>query len=461
MSKESVGSTLSDENLERVFKTYDIRGIDRKEIDELFFFAIGYVVGKKNKSVVIGHDHRKNSEKYAKFLIKGLNSSGVIPKSLSLVPTFLVPFSVAVSNFSIGLYITASHNPPEYNGLKMYLKDKVTEKTDWEEIKQDVKNYRDEIISEFKRRKEENVNYEKIEILEKYLELLKGKFQFNKTHKISIDCSNGPMSIFAENIYGSFGIKIYTSSCNLDPNFSSHDPDPSKEGNLLLLKNNIQKNKTEVGIAFDGDGDRAIFLDENGVFIPGDKATYVLSLYYKNPKIILDVKSSASVIKSIEKNGGKVILEKVGGPFIRKRLMQENFDFGGEYSGHYYFRNLGYDDPVFASLILLSVIEKHGSLSEIIKQIPNMISSEEYRIYVPEDKKYEIINKAKERFSKYKKIDIDGVRIEIDDGWFLIRPSNTEPKISLRFEAESKETYQKIKKMIESFLKENEIEVVL
>ncbi len=449
--KESVGDVLDRDNLDRIFKAYDIRGIDEKELNEKIYSITGFIVGKKYNKIVIGHDHRKNSEKYAKHLIKGINYSGKTPTFVSLVPAPIIGFLVYQKGFEIGLYVTASHNPPEYNGLKVVTKEEILPEVIWEEWKKEIENNKEK-INEILKIEE---NYQTKDPIEEYVKIIRDKIKLEKKHKILVDCSNGPISKFVDKIFTEE--EIETTSCFIDPNFSSHNPDPSKEKNIEHIKNKIDES-FDLGICFDGDGDRGIFISPKGKFIPGDKASYLISLYYEKPRVVLDVKVSDVIINKI-KERGEVFLEKVGGPFMKSRMKKENADFGGEYSGHYYFRTLGYDDSIFALFIILKVIERTGkNLDELLDEIPKVISSEEYRIKV--NNKEKIISDAKEFFKNYDLIDIDGVRVKVKDGWFLIRKSNTEPKISIRFESVKKDTYEEIKNLLNTFLKNYGLKVM-
>ena len=448
--------TLSKENIQRVFKAYDIRGIANKEIDELLCFATGYALAKIFNKICVGYDHRKDSERFAINFIKGMNVFNKKPFFLGLCTTPIVQFSLAKLNCEIGVMITASHNPKEYNGIKIFTSS--SELPDWEKIKKIILEEKYKIIEAFK--KERRAEYVKKEIIPVYKEFLLKNFSFEKKFKVVVDGSNGLAGKILSELLTELGIEVIEIACELDPNFTLHAPDPSKEENTSLCKKAVKRANAFLGICLDGDGDRVIFIDERARFIPGDYTLAVLSLCYESPKVITEVKVSRGVLDFINTRG-EVILERVGNPFLRKRVKKGEADIGGEYSGHYFFREYPIDDGIYTALKMLSLLEKEREkLGEIFDTIPKYFASPEYRIEVDESVKEKIVEDAKQYFSDLGKIiDIDGVRAEFEEGWILIRPSNTEPKISIRFEGKSKESYEKIFLLLSEFLKKYNIEV--
>lgn len=449
--------TLEKENLDKVFRAYDVRGIVNDEIDEALCFAIGYALGKLFEKICVGHDHRPNSEKFAKAIIRGLNTSGKTAVFLGLCPTPLVQFGAMQLGCDAGVMITASHNPKEYNGVKVFRRD--CKRIEWEKIKEIILKEKNEIASRFEESGEPE--YEEVEIREAYKKFLKTNFSFTKRFKVVIDGSNGPMGELAREVLSDFGFEVSCIACKVDASFPAHEPDPSKERNTELCKENVLKHKADFGLCFDGDGDRIIFIDEKARFIPGDYTLAIISLLYEKPKVVTEVKVSKAVVEFIERKGGSVVLERVGNVFVRKTLVEKNCDFAGEYSGHYFFREYPVDDGLYSALKVISVIEKLGkNLSEIFDDIPKYYSSPELRIRVGEDMKWKIVEDAKRYFAKSGKvIDIDGVRVESDDSWGLLRASNTEPKISLRVEGKTKESYESMFKKFVEFLKKYGVEV--
>ncbi len=450
--------TLEKTNLDKVFRAYDVRGVVGKEIDSLLCFAVGYALGKLFRKICVGHDHRPKAEEFAKALIRGFNIGGGNPYFAGLVPTPLLQFASRALNCEAGIMITASHNPKEYNGIKIFKRS--GERPPWEKIKETILEERERIIELFE--KSENAAFEKIEIFEKYEQFLKNSFSFSKKFRIVVDGSNGPMGEVAKRILQEFGFEVLCIACEADANFPAHEPDPSKEKNTELCKKAVLNTKADFGLCFDGDGDRVIFIDGKARFIPGDYALAIISLLYDKPRVVTEVKASRAVVEFIESRGGEVILERVGNVFVRKTMLDKNCDFAGEYSGHYFFKEYPVDDGLYAALKVISVMERLGkSLEEIFDAVPKYYSSPEHRIKVGEDVKWKIVEEAKRYFSNFGKVlDIDGVRVELSDAWGLLRASNTEPKISLRVEGKTKEAYENMLKKFNEFLKKYGIEVV-
>jgi phosphomannomutase/phosphoglucomutase len=448
--------TLERENLDKVFKAYDVRGVVEKEIDGLLVFAIGYALGKlyPETEVVVGHDSRKHSEKFAKEFIRGLNVFGVVPKFIGLCTTPMLYFAVSHLKAKLGVMITASHNPKEYNGVKISKTDEELSREEWENIKEIILECREEIENLFS--ENGDVKFERENILKGYKYFVKG-FSKSLKLKVVIDGADSFSGIVAKEVLEELGCDVTCVACEIDPNFSSHDPDPVKEVNTELCKQKVVEVEADLGICFDGDGDRVIFIDDKGRYISGDYGLAILSMQFfgKPFKVVTEVKASKAVIEFIESHGGKIIMERVGRPFIKKRMKEENADIGGELSGHYFFKGVAHDDGLVTVIKMLSLLEeKQTKLSKLFDFIPKYFASPEYRIECGEEEKFKIVEDAKKYFEKYGKnvIDIDGVRVEFENGWGLLRASNTEPKISLRFEAKTKEEYERILRLFSDFL---------
>ncbi len=450
---------LSKENLEKVVRSYDVRGIVERDINEVLFFAIGKAIAEilSPKKIFLGHDHRKGGKTFAEALALALNSCGITPAYLGMVTTPVVQF-YAYRKKASGIMITASHNPKEYNGAKFFIEN-------WEGFRDEMKEYilenAEKIKKEFKEFAKKKAEVEEI-APEEYKEFLLKSFSFEKEFTAVVDCSNGPAAKFAPEILSELGVKVFPIACEISQDFPAHEPDPCKEKNTVLCREYVRKRKADFGICFDGDGDRVIVISENAEHIPGDFGLGVLSLSYEKPKVVTEVKVSKGVVEFIENSlGGEVILERVGNVFVKKTLKERDLDLGGEYSGHYMFKEYPLDDGLYSALKFISVVDSSSEpLGKIVSRIPRYVSSPEYRIEVGEDKKWEIVEKAKNYFSNCGKIiDIDGIRVELDDAWFLIRASNTEPKISVRIEGRTQSTFEKTKQIVFGFLKLFGVEV--
>ena len=450
-------NTLQKENLDKIFRAYDVRGVVNEEIDSLLCFAVGYALSKIFKNICVAHDHRPSGEEFVNALIKGFTVNNGKAIFLGMLPTPLVQFASLKLACDAGVMITASHNPKEYNGIKVFRND--CERTEWEKIKEIILSEKEEIVKLFHEKR--NHAYEKIDILPKYKKFIKDNFSFKNKYKIVVDGSNGPMGALAKEILTSFGFEVICVACDIDSNFPSHDPDPSKEKNTELCKEKLRETEADFGLCFDGDGDRIIMIDEKSRFIPGDYSLAIISLLYENPRVATEVKVSKAVVKFIESNGGKVILERVGNVFVRRTMLKEKCDFAGEYSGHYFFKEYPVDDGLYSALKIISAMEKaNKTLGELFGEIPKYYSSPELRIKVDENMKWKIVEEAKNYFSNMGNvIDIDGVRVETRNAWGLLRASNTEPKISLRIEGKTQEAYEDMLKKFYEFLKKYGVEV--
>jgi len=440
-----------------IFKAYDIRGIYPSEVNEEVAFLIGqaflrFLNKRRNLNIAIGKDNRLSSRFLFENLKKGILVQGGNVFELGLATTPMLNFAVVYFNLDGGVEITASHNPPEYNGFKL-VKEKaisISQKTGLEIIKKLTKK------GKFLKKKKGKVF--KKEILIKYLDF---NFNFFKTSnfkplKIVIDTGNGTPGILVPYLKKKIPGKIISIFEKLDGHFPNHIPDPSQKRNLKYLQKEIKKRKANLGIAFDGDGDRIVFLDEKAKIISGDLITALITtvLLKENPgeKILYDIRSSKIVEETIKKNGGKAIMSRVGHSFIKNKMRKENILFGGEYSGHYYLRDHYFSEaPIFVLLKVLEIISKSGkSLSQLIKPFKKYFQSGEIKFRLKEKK--EILDKLEKKYKKGKIVKVDGLRVDFKNWWFLIRPSQTEPVLKLSIEAKTKELIKKKKRELLSLI---------
>ncbi len=440
-----------------IFREYDIRGIVGKDLTEIVVEHLGkaygtYVKRSGFKDVAIGRDGRKSSEAFQKAIIKGILSTGCNVTDIGLCPTPVVYFSIFHLNKEGGIAVTGSHNPPEYNGFKIC----VGKETIYGKQIQALRT----LI--------ENADYEKgsgridsYEIIPDYLNFLKENIKIHGPIKVVIDAGNGVTGITAPNILKDLGCKVFPLYCEVDGSFPHHIADPTVIENLKDLIEKVREVKADVGFAYDGDGDRLGVVDENGNILWGDQLLMIFSrdILKRNPgvKIIGEVKCSQLLFDDIKKHSGQPIMWKVGHSLIKNKLKEEKALLAGEMSGHIFFadRYFGFDDAVYACLRLLEILtDNRQKLSEILADVPKLYSTSEIRTECPEEIKFKVVERAQSYFSKhYDSITIDGVRIVFDDGWALVRASNTQPVLVLRFEATSKERLGEIKKMVEGKLK--------
>jgi phosphomannomutase/phosphoglucomutase len=437
---------------ETIFRKYDIRGVVNRDftIDDAKIIGSSFcsLIGKR-KTVSVGMDVRLSSEKIKKKLINGIRMGNCNVIDVGIVPTPLLYFSVLRDKTDAGVMITASHNPSEYNGFKFRKKGaKPYQYKDILKIKKTIERKR------FRKRGEGKV-IEK-HVVGDYINYIKNKFNFQKKLKVVVDAGNGTCGEIFPKILEELGCEVTKLFCKPDGKFPNHIPDPSMDETLVDLQKKVVETNSDLGIAFDNDGDRVGFIDERGNIVRSDVAMILLVKdilkIQKRPKIVHEVKFSRVFIEFVKNNGGIPLMSKVGYPNIVRTMMKKKSLIGGELSGHFYFaENNYYEDGIFAGLKLIEYLSRQKTkFSEIIAPFLKYISTEEERIPCPDERKYMVVKRIRKSLKSqgYEMKTIDGVRIEFKDGWGLLRPSNTEPELSLRFEAKTKEKLEEIRKII-------------
>ena len=433
-----------------IFMAYDIRGIYNEDLTNDIAKKIGkaYTTFMNVDEVIVGRDCRNSSPFLSKSLIEGINEAGADVYEVGMVPGPVVEFYLAMNKKIGGVYVTASHNPPEYNGFKVMNGLQSLNPEEIQTLKKiiDGKNYRVGTGMVYHR-----------EILDKYTEFIEKNIKAERL-KIVIDSANGTCGPVAPGIFNDLG--CYVTSLYAEPNgsFPNHYPDPTRAENLVEIKRRVIEEQAHFGIAFDGDGDRVVFIDEQGNALHGDQALMLFArqiLEKTKGKIVYTINCSRAVEEDIKAHGGTPIVSNIGHSFIKKKLADEDGLFAGEMSGHFFFKDayFGYDDGIYAALRMAEIVGKGGKLSRMVADLPKYYASTEERIPCPENKKFEVVEALKREFSSYKLITIDGVRIEFEHGWGLIRASNTEPMLSLRFEADTEQEREKIKGMLMAALR--------
>jgi phosphomannomutase len=428
--------------MNNIFKAYDIRGIYGKDLNEDTAFKIGesfavFLKKKLNKedlTIVLGKDNRSSSNSLFNFIKRGILSQSVNVIDIGLSTTPLFYFSVANFNYDGGIIVTASHNPKEYNGFKIIgpKAEPISETTGLLEIK--------ELVEKNVFEKKNPGKEEKKSFLNEYVSFNSFNDDFSD-FKIVVDTANSVSGIVVSNFLPS-AIHIFD---YLDGNFPNHEPDPLKKENTEDLKKEIIKQEADLGVAFDGDGDRIFFLDEKGETIPCDLilALMAVSVIKDKEKILYDLRSSNIVKEIIEILGGAAIPSRVGHSFIKEKMKQEDIVFGGEYSGHFFSKNHYFTEcPYFVLFTILKILKTEKlKMSQLIKPLKKYFHSGEINFKV--ENKEEKIKKIKEKYKEGTITEIDGLRIDFPDWWFLVRPSNTEPLIRLIVEAKNKEIMEK------------------
>jgi len=436
---------------QEVFRAYDIRGIVNQQLDCSFFQLLGRAYGsemqaQKLQTIVVGYDGRQTSEEFAAALITGLKQTGLTIASIGRVPTPCLYYAVSHLNMDGGIMITGSHNPPQYNGCKMMMANKTLAL--------------DEIQILYQRMRERQFTNgdgksEDIDFLPTYLSALTKSVQLKKSHKLVLDCGNGVAGICASPLFRKLGVNLTELYCEVDGNFPNHHPDPSNPANLVDLQAEINKHKADLGYAFDGDGDRLGLVDNKGQIIFPDRLLMLfaedLLSRHTGATIIYDVKCSFLLPQHIHKHNGNPLMWKTGHSLIKRKMKETGALLGGEMSGHIFFAEnwCGSDDAFLAAVRLLQILDDSNlTLEELFARYPQTFSTPEINIPLKSEKeKFTIIERlSKEVDFKTKNIStIDGLRAEYDNGWGLVRASNTSPVLVLRFEAEDEETLQDIK----------------
>jgi len=442
-----------------IFREYDIRGIVDEDLTDEVAEQIGrgfgtYISAKGARSVSVGGDVRLSTNRFIEKLIKGINDCGISAINIGQVPTPVQYFSMYELDVDAGVMITGSHNPPEFNGFKLSLFNAPVFGAEIQKIKEIITsgNFTNGIG-----------NSKELDIKQKYQDYLLENIKIKKPIKAVIDSGNGAGSLVAHKLFKDLGVETIDLYDTPDGNFPNHHPDPTVEKNIQQLIKTVKETKADLGIGYDGDADRIGVVDENGDIIWGDKLMILFSreIIKTNPEahIIFEVKCSQALPEMIERFGGKPVMWKTGHSILKQKMKELNSPLAGEMSGHLFFadRYFGYDDAIYASARLVELLSNTDKkLSELLSDVPKYFSTPEIRVETESDKiKFEIAEKAKQYFSdNYEVIDVDGVRVLFGDGWGLVRASNTQPVLVLRFEARTKKRLEEIKDIVIKKLKD-------
>ena len=446
-----------------MFREYDIRGIAGKDMEPNDVVLIGKGIGtylqrQGNTEITVGRDCRQTSVLYSEKLIEGLMATGCRIVNIGMCSTPVGYFSIRHLNKQGNVMVTASHNPPEYNGFKVCSGvDSV---------------YGDQIQAILKLIENEDFEsgdgqVETYEILPPYKDYLITNLSLKQPLRVGIDAGNGTAGVTAVPIIKALGCEVHDIFCEPDGTFPNHEADPTVLKNMQDIIQLVKEKELDVGFGYDGDGDRIGVVDADGSLIYGDQLMIVFSREILSRKpgatFISEVKCSKTLYDDIEKNGGNAIMWKTGHSLIKQKMKIEKAELAGEMSGHIFFadRYFGFDDAVYASCRLLEILASTGKpLSELLADVPKTVNTPEIRVECPDHIKFKVVQEVTAYFkNRQDVIDIDGVRVLYPDGWGLVRASNTQPALVLRFEAMSANRLQEIQEEVESVLRDIEKQI--
>ncbi|HVI76459.1 MAG TPA: phosphomannomutase/phosphoglucomutase [Anaeromyxobacteraceae bacterium] len=436
-----------------IFREYDVRGLVDRDLTgdavEAIARGLGTMVRRAGgRRVVVGRDCRLSGERFASRAMAGLVGTGVDVIDIGVVPTPLTYFAAKTLPVDGLCMITGSHNPPEYNGLKMAVGDATL-------YGEEIQNLRRLVASG--RFATGRGTVEKHDVVAPYREYVRDQLQFGRRKlKLVLDAGNGTGGVVAVPLFESLGVEVVPLFIEMDGRFPNHHPDPTVERNLEPLRRKVLEVKADVGIAYDGDADRVGAVDEQGNVLWGDQMMILFSraLLEENPgaAIVGEVKCSMNLYDDIARKGGRPIMWKAGHSLIKAKMKEEGALLAGEMSGHIFFasRWFGFDDGIYSSGRLLELLSRTDApLSSLLADVPRTFASPEVRVDCPEEKKFEVVRRAQAWFSaRYETVTVDGVRITFPDGWGLVRASNTQPLLVLRFEAVSEQRLKEIEQLV-------------
>ncbi len=432
-----------------IFKAYDIRGIVGKSLTPEIVEQIGHAIGseavaRQQKAICIGRDGRLSGPDLAAALARGIQKSGIDVIDLGMVATPMTYFAAYQLDTHSAVMVTGSHNPPDYNGLKMVLGGETLSGETIQALRVRIEN---------KQLASGAGQYRQHDIATEYLERIVGDVHLARPMKIIVDAGNGIPGAFGPELYRRLGCTVEEMFCDVDGNFPNHHPDPSQPKNLVDLIARLKTSDAEIGLAFDGDGDRLGVVTKDGSIIFPDRQLMLFAddVLSRNPgaEVIFDVKSTRNLFGWIRARGGKPTLWKTGHSFIKAKMKETGALLAGEMSGHVFFKErwYGFDDGLYAGARLLEYLSKQADINATLHGLPDTINTPELNVTLPEGEHFRLMQKLQEtaRFPDAQDIiKLDGLRVEYADGFGLARPSNTTPVIVLRFEADSQAAIERI-----------------
>jgi phosphomannomutase/phosphoglucomutase len=449
LSEEPQHSSATVEIPAEIFKAYDIRGVVGRTLTPAIVERIGRALGsearaRKQCALAVGRDGRLSGPEISQALSKGLTRAGCDVIDIGMVPTPVLYFATHHLDTHSGVSVTGSHNPPDYNGLKMMLADETL-------AAQAIQALRERIVNSDLLEGQGHIS--STDVRDAYLERIAGDVKLARPMKVVVDCGNGVAGSVAPELLRKLGCEVQELFCEVDGHFPNHHPDPGQPANLVDLIAAVKNRSVDVGLAFDGDGDRLGVISPDGNIIWPDRqmilfARDVLSRH-PGAQIIYDVKSSRALEKVIRDTGGKPIIWKTGHSLIKAKLKETGALLAGEMSGHFFFKErwYGFDDALYAAARLLELLSRDARApADIFAALPDTVNTPELHLQMTEGEHHDFIKQlvAHARFADAKVTTIDGLRVDFDDGFGLVRASNTQPVLVFRFEATSQQALQRI-----------------
>jgi phosphomannomutase/phosphoglucomutase len=441
-----------------IFREYDLRGIAGQDLTPGVAERIGrsvstYLHRQGRHRIALGRDCRLSSGVLRDGLAEGLLAGGLEVHDIGICPTPLLYYAIRHLELEGGIMITGSHNPPDYNGFKVAAGDQTIHGEQIQELRRildngDLAEGKGTVVLR--------------DVQADYLSELAAKFSLSRKLKVVVDCGNGTGSLTNPSLLERIGCQVTRLYCEMDGNFPNHHPDPTVPVNLHDLIRAVRETGADVGVAYDGDADRIGVVDDAGAVLWGDQLLilYAREILRNRPgaSIIGEVKCSKNLFADIRRHGGNAIMWKAGHSLIKAKMKEVHAAVAGEMSGHMFFADeyYGFDDALYATCRLLRILDSSDiPLSRMLDDLPKTYSTPEIRVDCPDSKKFEVVEKAKTHFSSlYNTVTVDGVRIELEDGWGLVRASNTQPVLVLRFEADSEVRLGEIRNLVESAIRQ-------
>jgi phosphomannomutase/phosphoglucomutase len=438
----------------RIFREYDVRGVVDQDLTDELVCVLGrafstYLSSRGKQRVVVGRDGRLSSPRFRDSLVQGMISGGLDVVDIGVCPTPVFYFSLFHLEREGGVMITGSHNPPEFNGFKVCVGKEAL-------YGEEIQNLRR--LAEARRFVDGQGSVSFQELIPAYQNFILRNISLKRKPKVVVDSGNGTAGAVAPRILRALGCQVEELYSEVDGRFPNHFPDPTIPGNMQDLIAKVKETRAEVGMAYDGDADRIGVADHLGNIIWGDQLMILFARdvlrNHPGATIISEAKCSQVLYDEIAKHGGRGIMWRTGHSLLKRKMKEEKALLGGEMSGHIFFadRYFGYDDAIYASCRLLEILSQSGErIPELLSDIPRTFTTPEIRWECPDDQKFALVERVKESFRKeYPIVDVDGVRVLFPDGWGLVRASNTQPVLVLRFEARSPERLGEIRRLIEN-----------